>query len=123
MTLLAVHPQKENLEMLVKSLHEVYPSAKILYFTDPLLAYQHVFNHPVDAVYTAITMMRLDGFALAKMIRSTRPDTEINFVHETSAFYMDAQRLLVHSYILQPVTAAAIRAAQAEAASPEACII
>ncbi len=117
MTVMAIHPQRACLETILHSLREVYPSAEILPYTDPMLAYQYLFNHPMDAVavYTAVNMTRLDGFALAKMIRSKQPNAEINFIHEDDTFYQDAQRLMINGYILHPVTASAIRRARADA--------
>lgn len=116
MTIISVDPRPDKLEHLTSCIAANHPEAKICSFTDPLLAYKFGAGTPVDSVYTYIDMKRLTGFELSKMLRRLYPQILTNFICQSDCFRRDAMNLAAHTYLVEPLTAEKMRAAEVEAA-------
>ena len=108
--ILAVEPDQKELERLTEALSSLYPAQEVLAFGDPMLAFQYAFNHPVESVYAAAAMNRVDGFRLAKMLREVSNGISIYLIGDDEAYRRDARRLNLDGYLIRPVTPEAIRA-------------
>lgn len=74
MTILAVDSCPERLEDIRPLLERVFPFDAIVTKSDPLVAGQYSFHHPVDVLYTALDMKLMDGLKLACFVRRASPD-------------------------------------------------
>ena len=74
MTILAVDASSERLRGLVNLLEKAFPEVAVLAKSDALAAGQFCFNHPVDALFAAVEMPRLDGLQLMEFARHANPN-------------------------------------------------
>mgnify|MGYP000478084149 CR=1 FL=1 len=108
--ILAVEPDKKELEQLTAALSSLHPECEVLAYSDPMLAFQYAYNHPVKSVYAAAAMKRVDGFRLAKMLREISDGIAVYLIGEDETYRRDAKRLTLDGYLIRPVTPEAIRA-------------
>lgn len=111
MNIVVTDPDLDEQEVLLGLLRQLYASASVICFADPLLAVKYGANNPVDMLYTVTDMKRLNGFELGKMLRSFRPGIQLHFIADTEQERTDAMRLMAESCILRPVTAETLRRA------------
>lgn len=100
-----VDPNLDEREQLVRLLGRQYAAASFADFEDPLLAVKYGANNVVDALYTVTGMKRLNGFELARMLRSFSPAVRLHFIADTEQEKTDAMRLMAEGCVLRPVTA------------------
>ena len=113
--ILIMDPDPIEQETLRKILERQYSPANLMCFSDPLLAVKFGANCPVDALYTVTAMKRMNGFELAKMLRSFRPNIQLHFIVDTEKEKNDAMRIMADSCTMRPVTAESLSmAAEAE---------
>jgi DNA-binding response OmpR family regulator len=111
--IVAVDPVPEELFELADSIRNVHKGATVESFADPLAAVKYAYQNQVDALYTVTAMKRLSGFELGKLLRARSPGIQLNFIGEDENEKIDAMRILANSYIIKPVTADALRLAEA----------
>ena len=73
MNILAVDSDIGALSNLEKTLLSVYKGAKVLAFSDPLMAIKYGSLYAVDIIYTEIKLPHLDGVTLARMFKKRYP--------------------------------------------------
>ena len=112
MNIVVTDPDPAEQELLRELLRGQYARDNVLCFSDPLLAVKFAAGNPVDVLYTVTDMKRLNGFELAKMLRSFAPGLKLCFVADTERERTDAMRLMAESCILRPVTREAFLQAQ-----------
>lgn len=108
MNVVIVDPDQKEQGVLRKLLADVYHPENIQIFIDPLMAIKYGANNPVDVLYAATDMKRVNGFELGKILRNFNPDIELNFISDTEQERIDAMRIMAESCILRPVTAESI---------------
>ncbi len=113
MTILAIDPDLKDLKILTKCLMHLYPEDNVLSYSDPLLAFKYGFNHPVEVVYTVVTMKRLDGVSLAKMLQDNHPGILVNLISSDESHRCDAMEIMANTYLIKPVSEQNIRQADA----------
>lgn len=74
MTILAVDDSAEQLRDLVSLLKKTFPNDTVVAKGDALAAGQFCFNHPVDALFAAVKMPRLDGLKLMEFAQHANPN-------------------------------------------------
>ena len=114
MITLAVDNNPAELKALCEAIKAVHPQAEIIHFIDPMLAFKYSLSHEVDALYTAVTMKRMNGFKLEKMIREDHPNLTANFIAEDETYKAKAIQHLANSYTVKPVTADKLKTAEKE---------
>jgi len=110
---MVVDPDTAEQQSLSILLSRLFSGATVVCFSDPLMAVKFGANNPVDALYTAASMKRLSGFELGKMLRGLQPKMELHLIADDDRGRRDAMRIMADSYITRPVTADAIRLAEA----------
>jgi len=113
MNILVVDPDWRERQRLSVLLCQLYDEAEVNSFNDPLMAVKYGANNHVDALYTVSSMKRLSGFELAKMLRELHPQIGLHFIADDDGGKRDAMRIMADSYITRPVTAEALRLAEA----------
>lgn len=111
MQIIAVSQDMSDLNTLWNSLRELFPTAEINGFTDPLMAFKFSTQNPVDALYTETDMRRLDGFGLANMLLSECGPIEVNFISDSIAHREKAMCFHACGYFVKPITTAKLRRA------------
>lgn len=74
MTILAVDGSSERLTALRQVLLQAFPEDTIITESDSLRAGKYSFSHPVDILFAAMEMPRLDGLKLIEFVRHAAPD-------------------------------------------------
>lgn len=113
MRIVAVDPVPEELLELTDSISKVHEGAIVEGFGDPLLAVKYAYGTKVDALYTVTAMKRMSGFELGKLLRVHDQRIQLHFIGNSEREKIDAMRLMADSYITRPVTAEALRLAEA----------
>ena len=113
MNIVIVDPDQEEERLLADVLGRHYDAAKVHCFNDPLMALKFCTYNSVDCLYTTVSMKRLNGFELGKMLRQQQPKMELHLIADDERAKKDAMRIMADSYITRPVTADAIRLAEA----------
>ena len=107
MTILAVDCNVQRLDSLEALLKREFPSEIVIRENDSLAAGQYAFNHPVDILFAALEMPRLDGLKLTSFARYTNPDAMVFLMVEPgddfeTALWMDE----VDGLLYYPVSSA-----------------
>ena len=68
MNILVIDNDPIALEARAAQLRAEEPAARVLAFTDPLLAVKYGYNNPVDRVYAKTTMRGLGGGDVARLL-------------------------------------------------------
>ena len=113
MNILVVDPDPGERRKLSVLLGQLYDMSEVNSFGDPLMAVKYGVNNHVDALYTVSSMNRLSGFELGKLLRELHPKIELHFIADDDRGKRDAMRIMADSYITRPVTAEALRLAEA----------
>lgn len=74
MTVLAVDGSAARLNELSRLLEAAFPEDRVIAERDPLAAGKYSFNNPVDILFAAVEMPRLDGLKLVEFVRHANPD-------------------------------------------------
>lgn len=82
MTILAVDDSCERLNSLAQLLRRTFPEHAVIAQKDPLAAGKYSFNNPVDMLFAAIRMPRLDGMKLVEFVRHSNPKASVFLIAE-----------------------------------------
>ena len=104
MKILAVEPDQNDLDRLTDALRKVHGECEVLSYRDPMLAFQYAYNNPVDVVFAAADMGRLNGFTLAKMLYQACGKISVYLIGADNTFRSDARRLMLNGFLVRPVT-------------------
>jgi len=107
-----VDPDQGEQKTLQGLLTRIYESVDIKSFADPLMAIKYGANNPVDVLYAATAMRRVNGFELGKILRNFHPGIKLNFIADDEKEKTDAMRLMAESCILRPITAESLSPAE-----------
>lgn len=80
MNILVIDNDPIALEARAAQLRAEEPAARVLAFTDPLLAVKYGYNNPVDRVYAKTDMRGLGGGDVARLLRGVHPDIQIKLL-------------------------------------------
>lgn len=111
MNIIAVDDEKLALDVLVDTINEVVPSAKIFGFRQPLEAISFAENESCDIAFLDIKMRGMTGLELAKRLKDINARINIIFVTGYSEYSLDAFRLYASDYLLKPVDKEQVRKA------------
>ena len=103
MNIIAVDDEKLALDVLVDTINEVVPEAKIFGFRQPLEAISFVETENFDVAFLDIKMRGMTGLELAKRLKDINGKVNIIFVTGYSEYSLDAFRLYASDYLLKPV--------------------
>lgn len=90
-------------------IRDVTADAEVMGFTDAQKAWEHLREHPADAVFLDIEMPGIDGVELAGRIRAIHPMCNIIFVTAFSRYQNDAWRMHASGYVMKPLTRERVR--------------
>lgn len=105
MNILIVDSNQDDLEQTVKCLQSVYPDAQLIPFDDAMDAVRYGYNHPVDAVYTEISMRHITGFDVARLLRKVHPEMTVCFLSDTEKHLRLSIQNGGDGYYLKPIDA------------------
>ena len=77
MTILVVDCEKQRLAQTAKLVREFFPNDVVQADHDPLMAGKYAFNNPVDIVFAAWSMKRMNGPQMAAFVRREHPDVRV----------------------------------------------
>ena len=118
MIIIAVDDEKLALDVLVDTINEVVPSAKIFGFRQPLEAISFAENESCDIAFLDIKMRGMTGLELAKRLKDINGKINIIFVTGYSEYSLDAFRLYASDYLLKPVDEEHVKKALENLRSP-----
>ena len=110
MHIIAVDDEPLALGLLVRSIQEACPDARISQFQSGQKALAFLEDDQCDVAFLDIQMRGLDGLTLAKRIKERNPRCNLIFVTGYSEYAGDALAMHASGYINKPVSAQAIRA-------------
>ena len=110
MHIIAVDDEPLALGLLVRSIQEACPDARISQFQAGQKALAFLEDDQCDVAFLDIQMRGLDGLTLAKRIKERNPRCNLIFVTGYSEYAGDALAIHASGYINKPVSAQAIRA-------------
>ncbi len=110
MLFLAVDDENLQLNKLVDALKEADPSAEILSFNNPLVAYEAVKKAKIDVAFLDIEMGGMNGVELGKKLKQLNPNINIIFVTGYDQYAIDAYSMHASGYLTKPVSAERIKA-------------
>ena len=74
MDILAVDGDAVRLEKTAALVQSVFPSAAVIAQDDALMAGKYAYSSPVDILFAALDMKRMDGLQMAGFVRRRYPD-------------------------------------------------
>lgn len=108
MIIVATDANGEDLKTLVKCLNAVFPGQQIEAFQDPLMAIKFFYSNPVDALFAAADMPRVNGFELSRIMGSRRGKMATCIIGKNENLRVDAMRAGIDAYLVKPVTQEAV---------------
>lgn len=110
MMILAVDGTALRLSRLAELLRSAFPEDTVITHGDPLAAGQYCYNNPVDVLFAALQMPRLDGLKLAAFVRHANPGAAVLLIANTAS---DAEAVLweddADGVLAYPLTEAALK--------------
>ena len=110
MLFLAVDDENLQLNKLVDALKAADPSAEILSFNNPLVAFEAVKQAKIDVAFLDIEMGGMNGVELGKKLKQLNPNINIIFVTGYDQYAIDAYSMHASGYLNKPVTVERIKA-------------
>ena len=110
MLFLAVDDENLQLNKLVDALKSADPSAEILSFNNPLVAFEAVKQAKIDVAFLDIEMGGMNGVELGKKLKQLNPNINIIFVTGYDQYAIDAYSMHASGYLTKPVTVERIKA-------------
>ena len=118
MNIIAVDDEKLALDVLLSTINEVIPDAKIFGFRQPLDAISFAETEKIDIAFLDIKMRGMTGLELAKRLKDINGKVSIIFVTGYSEYSLDAFRLYASDYLLKPVDEEQIKKAISNLRNP-----
>lgn len=106
MNILLIQKDYGELINLRKCVSSCYPDSHIYSFTDSAkaLEFMDAAERSIDLCFTTVKMEGVSGILIAQKLRENNRDTKIVFTSDTNEYAMDAWKLHVNDYLLEPVT-------------------
>jgi two-component system LytT family response regulator len=80
-----------------------FSSIKILdKFDDSIKALEYVQQHSVDVIFLDISMPKLDGLALSRVLNTLKPKPQLIFITAYSEYAIEAFEVAAFDYVLKP---------------------
>lgn len=115
MVVLVIDSNPAELMKTAQTIQSVYAEADVLAFDDGMDAVQYGFNHPVDAVYSAVMLPHLTGFDVARLLRKQTPGLAA-FVFDDSEAYAGRAHREQLGFFRKPLAEEAVRRFRIETA-------
>ena len=103
MKILLVDDEKLQLTRLEESVKNVLPSADLISYTNPVLAFNENKETKIDIAFLDIEMPKLNGIQLAKALKGVNPKINIVFVTAFDRFALDAMKIHASGFVTKPV--------------------
>lgn len=106
MNILLIQKDYGELMNLKKCVSSCYPDSHIHSFTDSIKALDFIDDTEIaiDLCFTTVKMEGVSGIMIVQKLRDNNLDTKIVFMSDTNEYAMDAWKLHVNDYLLEPVT-------------------
>lgn len=118
MTIIAADDEKLALDLLVETIKNVVPEAKVTGFTTPQDALAYTEENDCDVAFLDIKMRGISGLELAKKLKDINGNINIVFVTGYSDYAIDAFRLCASDYLLKPASAEDVKRAISNLRNP-----
>lgn len=105
MHILATDDEQSALNILMRAIQEVVPSAEIHGFRSPVEALEFMKETKCDIAFLDIEMREMSGIVLARKLKEIYPKVNIVFVTGYSQYANEAFTLHASGYVYKPVTA------------------
>ena len=105
MNILAADDEQRALNVLVGSIKETVPTAKVHGFRNPLDALECMKETKCEVAFLDIEMRGMNGIVLARKLKEIHPKVNIVFVTGYSQYANEAFDLHASGYVYKPVTA------------------
>ena len=105
MNILAADDEQRSLNVLMGSIKETVPRAKVHGFRNPLDALECMKKTKCDVAFLDIEMRGMNGISLARKLKEIYPKVNIVFVTGYSQYANEAFELRASGYVHKPVTA------------------
>ncbi|MEG0649383.1 MAG: response regulator [Oscillospiraceae bacterium] len=104
MNFVVVDNNKNDLELLAKTIRKTVSKCQIQPFQDPLLSAKYICNNPVDIVFIADNMRPVNDFRLMHVLRKNIPKLVVVMLSDSEQNRVDAIRAGVNDYLLKPIS-------------------
>ena len=108
MRIIAVDDEQFALDELKDAIREAVPDCELSCFGTPAEALRHAAETPADIAFLDISLIGMNGLALAKRLKDINGKTNIIFATGYSEYALDAFSVQASDYLLKPVTREAI---------------
>lgn len=105
MNILVVDNKPGELNHTVNCLKSLYPQALLIPFEDAMDAVRYGYNHPVDVLYTEVTMRHITGFDVVRLLRKKHPEVRAFFISDSEEYLKLSIQNGGKGYYLKPVDA------------------
>lgn len=104
MNIIAADDERIALQLLISSIYEAVPTAKVHGFDsgEDVMAFE--CENPCEVAFLDIDMNDMDGITLAKKLKQKNPKINIIFVTAYKQYAMEALSLHSSGYVMKPVT-------------------
>lgn len=103
MRILLVDDEQLQLLRLRTAVEEATPGAEILFFSNPLEAWDMTMDQTIDLAFLDIEMPGCNGIQLAKKLKRVNPKINIVFVTAYEHYALDAYHIHASGYVSKPV--------------------
>ena len=110
-TILLVQKDKKEIKNLQRYVEKCYPQSKIVAFDDSQKAIDFInsSSEPIDLCFTKVKMNGISGIQIATEIREYDKNTKVVFISDSREYALDAWKLGVCDYLLEPVTLESVK--------------
>ncbi|MEG1579361.1 MAG: response regulator, partial [Oscillospiraceae bacterium] len=104
MNIIAADDERIALQLLISSIHEAVPEARVYGFSsgEEVLAFGR--ENPCEVAFLDIDMSHMDGITLAKHLKKETPNINIIFVTAYNQYAIEAFALHSSGYVMKPAT-------------------
>ena len=103
MKILLVDDEELQLLRLKETVKKLLPENDFLCYTNPVLAWEENSENPIDIAFLDIAMPVINGFQLAKKLKSVNPHVNLIFVTAYDEYALDAYKIHASGYVTKPV--------------------
>ena len=104
MKVICVDDEKIALESILYTLNEIEEVTEKIGFRSPEKCLEYLEENSADAAFLDISMRKMNGLALAKLIKEKRPEIYIIFLTGYSEYALQAFKLHASGYLLKPAS-------------------
>ena len=108
MRIIAVDDEQFALDELKDAIREAVPDCELSCFGTPAEALRHAAETAADIAFLDISLIGMNGLALAKRLKDINGKTNIIFATGYSEYALDAFSVQASDYLLKPITREAV---------------